>query len=42
MEIKPNFKLQPNELFISSSLLNNIIQKTDIKKAIIEETTSEL
>ena len=42
MEIKPNFKLQPNELFISSSLLNNIIQKTDIKKAIVEETTSEL
>ena len=42
MEIKPNFKLQPNELFISASLLNNIIKTTDIKKAIIEETTSEL
>ena len=41
-EIKPNFKLQPNELFISSSLLNNIIKSTNIKKAILEETTSEL
>ena len=41
-EIKPNFKLKPNELFISSSLLNNIIKSTNIKKAILEETTSEL
>ena len=41
-EYKPNFKLKPNELFISSSLLNNIIKNSDIKKAIIEETTSEL
>ena len=41
-EYKPNFKLKPNELYISSSLLNNIVKKSDIKKAIIEETTSEL
>ena len=41
-EYKPNFKLKPNELFITSSLLSNIIKSSDIKKAIIEETTSEL
>ena len=41
-EIKPYFKLKPNEQFISSSLLNNIIKSTNIKKAILEETTSEL
>ena len=41
-EIKPYFKLKPNELFISSSLLNNIIKSTNVKKAILEETTSEL
>ena len=41
-EYKPNFKLKPNELYITSSLLSNIIKTSDIKKAIIEETTSEL
>ena len=41
-EVKPNFRLKPNELFITSPLLNNIIKSSDIKKAIIEETTSEL
>ena len=41
-EYKPNFRLKPNELFISSLLLNNIIKSSDIKKAILEETTSEL
>ena len=41
-EYKPNFRLKPNELFISSLLLNNIIKSSNIKKAILEETTSEL
>ena len=41
-ETKPNFKLNPKELFISAPLLNNIIRKSTVKKAIIEETTSEL
>ena len=39
---RPNFKLQPNELFISTSLLNNIIKQSTVKKATVEETTSEL
>ena len=39
---KQNFKLNPNEIFISSSLLNNIIRNTNAKKVIIEEATSEL
>ena len=41
-ETKPNFKLHQNELFISTSLLNNIIKNSTVKKAIIEETSSEL
>ena len=41
-ENKPNFKLHQNELFISTSLLNNIIKNSTVKKAIIEETSSEL
>ena len=41
-ETKQNFKLHPNDLFISSTLLNNIIKKTTAKKVIIEEATSEL
>ena len=41
-ETKQNFKLHPNDLFISSTLLNNIIKKTTANKVIIEEATSEL
>ena len=41
-ETKPNFKLRQNELFISTSLLNNIIKNSTVKKAIIEEKASEL
>ena len=41
-ENKPNFKLHQNELFISTSLLNNIIKNSTVKKSIIEETSSEL
>ena len=41
-ETKPNYKLNQNELFLSSSLLNNIIKNSTVKKAIIEEKTSEL
>ena len=41
-ETKPNFKLHQKELYISTPLLNNIISQSTVKKAIIEETTSEL
>ena len=41
-ESRPNFKLYPNELFISTPLLNTIIKHSTVKKVIIEETTSEL
>ena len=40
--MRQNFKLQPNDSFISSSLLNNLIKTTNIQKAIVEESTSEL
>ena len=40
--MRQNFKLQPNDTFISGPLLNNLIKKTNIPKAIVEETTSEL
>ena len=40
--MRQNFKLKPSENFISTALLKNLIKATDIPKAIIEETTSEL
>ena len=40
--IRQNFKLQPNETFITSPLLKNLIKTTNIPKAVVEETTSEL
>ena len=40
--MRQNFKLQPNDSFISASLLNNLIKTTTIQKAIVEESTSEL
>ena len=40
--MRQNFKLKPSENFISTALLKNLIKTTDIPKAIIEETTSEL
>ena len=40
--MRQNFKLQPTDNFISSALLNNLIKTTNIPKAIVEETTSEL
>ena len=40
--MRQNFKLQPTDNFISSALLNNLIRTTNIPKAIVEETTSEL
>ena len=40
--MRQNFKLYPTDSFISSSLLNNLIRTTNIPKAIVEETTSEL
>ena len=39
---RPNFKLLPKELFLSTSLLNNIIKQSTVQKAIIEEKASEL
>ena len=39
---RPNFKLQPTDSFISIPLLNNIIASTTVKKAVVEETISEL
>ena len=41
-ESRPNFKLKQKELYISTPLLNNIITQSTVKKAVIEETTSEL
>ena len=41
-EPRQNFKLHPNELFITTPLLNNILIQTTANKAIIEETSSEL
>ena len=40
--MRQNFKLHPSDSFISSALLNNLIKTTNIPKAIVEETTSEL
>ena len=40
--MRQNFKLKPSENFISTALLKNLIKTTDIPKAIVEETTSEL
>ena len=40
--MRQNFKLLPTDNFISGQLLNNLIRTTNIPKAIIEETTSEL
>ena len=40
--MRQNFKLKPSENFISTALLKNLIKTTNIPKAIIEETTSEL
>ena len=39
---RQNYKLEPNEKFISSKLLENLITETDINKAIVEEINSEL
>ena len=40
--MRQNYKLQSTDNFISSELLNNLIKKSNIPKAIVEETTSEL
>ena len=40
--MRQNFKLNPSDNFISNALLNNLIRTTNIPKAIVEETTSEL
>ena len=37
---RQNYKLTPNEKFISSKLLENLITETDINKAIVEEMNS--
>ena len=39
---RPNYKLHPTDSFITVPLLNNIISSTTVKKAVIEENTSEL
>ena len=39
---RPNFKLNPTDAYITFSLLNNIISSTTIKRAVIEEKSSEL
>ena len=41
-ESRPNFKLNPSDTFISVALLNNVISNTTVKKAVVEETISEL
>ena len=40
--MRQNFKLKPSETFISTALLKNLIKTSNIPKAIVEETTSEL
>ena len=42
VESRQNFKLQPKELYISTSLMKNIISHSTVKKVVIEEATSEL
>ena len=39
---RQNFKLEAGDNFVSCSLLKNIIETSDIKKAVVEEKTSEL
>ena len=39
---RQSYKLKQKEKFISSQILTNIIKSTDIPKAVVEETTSEL
>ena len=41
-ETRPNFKLNPSDKFISVALHNNVISNTTVKKAVVEETISEL
>ncbi len=41
-EQRQSYKLNRGEKFISISLLNNIISSSDIKKAVVEESNSEL
>ena len=41
-EHRESFKLKPNEKYISSQLLTNIIKSSNISKAVVEEPTSEL
>ena len=40
--MRQNFKLKPSETFISTAMLKNLIKTSNIPKAIVEETTSEL
>ena len=40
--IRPSFELKPSDSYITLSLLNNIMTSTTIKKAVIEEISSEL
>jgi hypothetical protein len=39
---REHFKLFPKEKFISTSLLNGIIEKTDLNNVLVEESNSEL
>ena len=39
---RPNYKLEPTDSYITFSMLNNIISSTTIKRAVIEEKSSEL
>ena len=39
---REHFKLFPKEKFISTSLLDSIIEKTDLNKVLVEESNSEL
>ena len=41
-KLRQSYKLNPTEPYITFSLLNNIISSTTTKKAVIEETCSEL
>ena len=41
-KIRQNFQLNQKDSYITFSLLNNIISSTTMKKAVIEETSSEL
>ena len=42
MSSRPTFKIQKNEKYIPTQILENIIESTNVSKAFLEEDYSEL